>query len=164
MSATDTAWVLPATLVVITAVLVTVALVVGRPGRRVRAARPAPGVLDHEARTASQLRDAADAAAGRGDFRSAVLDRFRAMVRSLADRTVLEDRPGLTAHEAAVEAGLRFPVLRDDLARAGTLFDQVRYGHADAGADDDAWLRRLDAALSAHRPTPRSPVAAEAGP
>ena len=105
-----------------------------------------------QVRTAAQLRAAADAAAARGDHSAAVLERFRAMVRSLADRAVLTDRPGLTAHEAVAEAAARFPRHEPDLARAGHLFDAVRYGHVGANVEDDAWLRRVDAEIAADRP------------
>lgn len=152
MTSGDTGWVLPTAVVVVTAVAVVLGMVVGRPARHRRALAEHGGVLEGEVRTAAALRGAADAAAARGDHAAAVLERFRAMVRSLADRAVLAERPGMTAHEAVAEAAARFPRHEPDLARAGHLFDAVRYGHAGATAEDDAWLRRVDAEIAADRP------------
>ena len=93
-----------------------------------------PPVVDaDDDRTAAQLRADADAAAARGDWRSAVIDRFRAVVRSLEERVVLDVRPGRTADEAAAVAGLRFPAEADALRRGARLFDDVCYGDAPAG-------------------------------
>lgn len=142
---------------VVVAVLVVVALValwVTGPVRAGRArSRKGPGVLAHDdTRTAAELRAAADDAAARGDFARAVVERFRAIVRSLEERTVLDVRPGRTAHEATEEAGRRLPDAHAELVRAGRLFDDVAYGEGTAGVDDDAWLRALDARVLALRP------------
>ncbi len=128
----------------------------------VRAARRAPDsvvVLGDDARTAEQLRAAADAAAARGDWSEAVLERFRAVVRSLEERALLDDRPGRTAHEAAQAAGVRLPARADGLRRAARLFDDVCYGHVTVDADADAWLRSLDAEIQDTRPVGERPAA-----
>lgn len=164
MSATGGGWMLPVAVVLLTAVAVIVALVVGPPSRRRRTAGPPEGVLAGETRTAEQLRAAADAAAARADFSAAVLDRFRAMIRSLVDRALLDDRPGLTADEAASEGGRRLPTLRTELGRAAVVFDRVCYGGASADGDDDAWLRELDALLRAARPSVPDASAGEPRP
>lgn len=151
MASGGTGWIVPTALVLVLAVGVTVAVAVGAPGRARRARGPDVGVLDVEERTAAELRLSADDAAARGDHAAAVVDRFRAIVRSLADRTLLDERPGLTADEAAREAGKRLPLVRADLERAALLFDRVRYGRARASADDDQWLRRVDGRVSEAR-------------
>jgi hypothetical protein len=157
-------WVLPVAAVVVTAVVVTVGLLVGPPARRRRADRRVVGVLDDERRTAAELRASADHAAARGDFAGAVLDRFRAIIRSLAERTLLDDRPGLTADEAGREAGDRFPALARELSAAARLFDRVRYGQGSAGPDDDARLRDLDERVRQTRVERPAVAAAEMRP
>lgn len=122
-----------------------------RRGRRIAGAR---SVLDaDDRRTAADLRASADAAAARGDWATAVADRFRAVVRSLEERAVLDERPGRTAHEAVEDAALRLPAHAADLRTAGRLFDDVVYGERTPGAADDAGLRELDARVAATRPT-----------
>lgn len=136
------------------AVLVTVAFLVTGPVRRSRRVAGARGVLDvDDRRTAAEIRAAADAAAARGDWAAAVADRFRALVRSLEERAVLEEQPGRTAHEAVEAAGLRLPAHAVDLRAAGRLFDDVVYGERTPRAEDDAALRELDARVTATRPT-----------
>ncbi|WP_448629919.1 DUF4129 domain-containing protein [Cellulomonas soli] len=135
---------------VIVVVLVVVALVafwVTGPVRVSRARRTVELLADDDSRTAAQLRAAADAAAARGEHRLAVLERFRALVRSLEERTLLEARPGRTAHEVADEAGRRLPDAATDLVQAGHLFDDVAYGGLAADAEQDRWLTALDARL-----------------
>lgn len=135
------------------AVVVVVTFLVTGPVRRSRRLARAGAVLDaDERRSAAELRAAADAAAARGDWAAAVTDRFRAVVRSLEDRTVLDERPGRTAHEAVEAAGLRLPAHAADLRSAGRLFDDVVYGDVVPGPADDAALRELDARLAATRP------------
>lgn len=130
-----------------------VALVVAGPVARARrAARASVAVLDDDDRSAAELRAAADAHAAAGRWSQAVLDRFRALLRSLEDRVVLDPRPGRTAHEASEAAGRAFPSEEAALRRAGLLFDDICYGSAHATADDDAWLRGLDARLASLRP------------
>lgn len=143
------------------AVLVTVAFLVTGPVRRSRRVAGARSVLDaDDRRTAAELRAAADGAAARGDWAAAVADRFRAVVRSLEERAVLEEQPGRTAHEAVEAAGLRLPAHAVDLRAAGRLFDDVVYGERTPRAEDDAALRELDARVAATRPTLPAGVAA----
>lgn len=118
--------------------------------RRVRAAREATlGELDRSA--AQYRRRAADALAG-DDLAAAVLDTFRAIARDMADRTLLADAPGLTAHEIGDALAPRFPERADDLRRAATVFDQVRYGGSRPDRHTALWLVELDRALAAARP------------
>lgn len=145
---TGTAFALVAGLVV---VLVAVAvLVTGRVVRRARQADPAP-VFDGTSGTARTHRGAADEAAARGDWRTAVVERFRAVVRELEERAVLVPQPGRTADEAAAEAARWLPGLGDPLRSAARLFDDVRYGDRPADAAGDAALRALDAQVVAAR-------------
>ncbi|MBC7291600.1 MAG: DUF4129 domain-containing protein [Actinotalea sp.] len=144
-----------AALVLTTAVVVAavVALAVAGPVRRARRdARASVDVFGDDTRTAAELRSSADALAAAGDWSGAVLDRFRAVLRSLEERVILEERPGRTAHEGAQEAGARLPGCAAELAAAARLFDDVCYGDAEADADDDARLRELDRRTTAERP------------
>ena len=130
-----------------------IALLVAGPVRRNRAgARTSVDVFGEDTRSAAELRAAADAHAAAGRWSEAVLDRFRALLRALEDRALLDERPGRTAHEATEDAGARLPERAADLRRAGRLFDDVCYGDAEAGPEDDAWLRDLDARVTATRP------------
>ncbi|MGN8246005.1 DUF4129 domain-containing protein [Cellulomonas soli] len=134
-------------------VVVLVALWITGPVRLSRARRAGVELLGHDdERTAAELRAAADAAAARGEHGLAVLERFRAVVRSLEERALLEARPGRTAHEVADEAGRRLPEAAADLVRAGHLFDDVAYGGLEVGAEQDEWLRALDSRVRDLRP------------
>jgi hypothetical protein len=143
-------WQVIAVLVAVVAVVVVIALVVTGPLRAARR-RGMPGALVavDDVRSASQLRAAADAAAGAGDWSVAVTERFRAIVRSLEERTVLAEQPGRTAQEAAVAGGSRLPAYAGDLYAGASLFDAVVYGHRRAAPGDDGFLAGLDARLLA---------------
>jgi hypothetical protein len=134
--------------VVTAVVLVLVAAIgfwVAGPVRRARRART-PGAVHagDDRRSADDLRGDAQAAAARGRWALAVAERFRAIVRDLEQRAVIDERPGRTADEAVEAAAERLGALATELRRAGRLFDDVVYGDGPADADDDAWLRALD--------------------
>ncbi len=146
--------------------LVIVALYVAGPVRMHRAAlrNESHVVLGEDARSARDLRDAAERAAAAGDLDEAVLNGYRAVVRSLEERAVLAERPGRTAHEASEEAAARFPMLADRLHHAGRTFDDVCYGHAAAVRNDHDGLRALDADLARARPESVGPALTPAAP
>lgn len=146
---------MPLIVLLVVAAVIGIALLVGGPirRRRLRRGQGSVEVLDGDERTSASLRAAADAAAGAGDYATAVLERYRAIVRSLDERAVLEDRRGRTAHEAAVAAGARLAPCAADLRRAAGMFDGVCYGDLVPGADDDAWLREVDRTVSRTRPS-----------
>jgi len=141
-------------IVVLVLVVAAVAYAVAGPVRLSHRARASAAVFDEDERSAADLRAAADAAASAGDWTTAVVERYRAVVRSLEERVVLDPRPGRTAHEAATEAALRLPSLTDGLAAGARLFDDVRYGKVSVGPAADQVLRELDAAALATTPTP----------
>ncbi len=116
----------------------------GGPLARRRAAAP-DAVFERRARSAAEHRAAADAAAAAGDWRTAVVERFRAVVRDLEENGVLAEQPGRTADETARTGGVQLPAVAADLHAAARLFDDVRYGDRDAGPAADATLRELDA-------------------
>ncbi|UUI70482.1 DUF4129 domain-containing protein [Cellulomonas xiejunii] len=142
-------------LLVVVGVVLLVVLVALRIAGPVRATarRRRVGVLHaDDRRTAAELRDAADAAARAGTWSLAVADRYRAVVRDLEERGLLDERPGRTAHEAARVAAVALPQHADLLRDGGDLFDDVVYGERTATADDDAAVRALDDAVRAARP------------
>jgi hypothetical protein len=100
----------------------------GRPRAALRTRRATGDLFgDAEARTAAQLRRAADSAAGRGAWDEAIILRFRALARGLDERDVVTTGPGATAHSFARAAGRRIPSAAAALESAASAFDDVRY-------------------------------------
>lgn len=145
----------PAWIFIILGIIAIVVLVVifGRP-RAVARRRGEHGAvfLDDDTRTAAELRAAAAAAAAQADWSLALTERYRAIARDLADRTVIRLRPGTTAQGVAAAAATPFPAERDALHRAATVFDQVRYASLAAAEGDYAQVRELDERLEHTRP------------
>lgn len=102
--------------------------------------------------TEDEHRQRADAFAAEGRYAEAVRERLRAIVRSLTDRGLLDNRAGRTATEIATEAGRELPTVASDLLDAAELFGAIWYGRRTATADDDALLRAIDAKVAAARP------------
>jgi hypothetical protein len=158
-------WRLAVIVAVVLVAVVAVAYFVAGPARlRRHAVRGSAVVHEDDARTADQMRAAADGAAARQDWALAVLERFRAVVRGLEERVVLDERPGRTAREAAAAASARLPGLGTALHDAAERFDGICYGHLPAGPDDDAAMRTLDARTTAARPTVPATTVAEVAP
>ena len=134
--------------------------VFSRMGPMARRARSRAPVFDGAPRTSAEYRAAADAAAGRGDWSSAVVERYRAIVAGLEERDILDPSPGRTADEAAAEGGSSLPTVASGLGAGAGLFDAVRYGGRSATPDDDEALRHLDDAVTAARHAPAAVAAA----
>lgn len=147
---------------VILAVVLVVGLVawwVAGPVRLARRAAQDRIVFDaDDVRTAAQMRGAAAASASRGDWHAAVLDQFRALVRGLEERALLEERAGRTAHEVALDAATVLPSLSGPLLSASSLFDEVCYGEGEGSAEGYASLVTLDEQVRATSPQPRAEV------
>lgn len=154
----------PVLVVLLAAVALAVALLLGGRVRRRRAARAASATLFDDTSSAAELTARADAAARAGDYATAVVERFRAVIRDLDERGVLQDRPGLTAHEAVLAATQVLPGAGEGLARGGRLFDDARYGHAVPDASADAELRALAEHVAHLRPAPGPVEEATSGP
>ncbi len=138
---------------VVAVIVLVIAWLVAGPVHLGRNRTGSAEVLDtDDARTAAQMRAAADAAAASGDWRTATVERFRAVVRSLEERVIIEQRPGRTAQEAAGDAGERLPAQAARLRSGADLFDGVEYGDRVATVADDAALRELDAEVTAAKP------------
>ncbi|NAZ88413.1 DUF4129 domain-containing protein [Kineococcus sp. T90] len=153
---------LTAVLVVVLLLLAVVAVVllVAGPLRR-SGGVPVEEVFDAGPEPSSAHVRRADEAAAAGRWDEAVTERFRALVRSLEERALLDRRPGRTAHEAAVEAASVLPGCAEGLARAARAFEDVRYGGRAASAVTDDDVRRVLADVAAARPqAPQAPQGA----
>jgi hypothetical protein len=129
-------------LIAATVLLVAIGLVVWRVGlpRWKRRRRDAAVDLD-PSRPAADYRRQADEHAQRGDWASAVRDRFRGLVRELEVRTILDVRPARTAWEAAYSAARVLPASRDWLQQGAESFNAVVYG--DRPADQAAYQQMV---------------------
>ncbi len=139
-----TGWLSLVIVVAVIALVVVALLLVGPIRLRSRAKGSArlQDLDDH--RKAKELRASAEAAAAVGDWSTAVVERFRAVVRGLEERTIIDERPGRTADEAAATAGKQLPDLATGLRSGAFVFDGVSYGTEQAGAHDYAKMRELD--------------------
>ena len=137
-----------ALIVALGAVLLAVVAWRSGPVRRTAAADTA--LFVGKARSAAEHRRAADQAAASSRWEEAVLERYRAIVRSLEERTVLEPRAGPHGRRGRGRgAGSSLPLLADNLRAAATTFDTVAYGGRSASSTDDRFLRELDRAAAA---------------
>ncbi|WP_299443162.1 DUF4129 domain-containing protein [uncultured Phycicoccus sp.] len=125
-------------------------------------AQAGSGVLDVPDLPAAVLRRQARAAADRGDWDTAVLEGVRAVARAAVERVVLDDAPGRTAHEVALELATAFPAEDAALIAAADSFDAVRYGDRPATEAQARGVLALDDRLTATRPSRPGHVAAEA--
>lgn len=160
-ASTTSSWVMPTVLVVALAVLLVLVFRLGGSVRRTqRGARPSPRLFADE-RAARDLRADSERAERAGDLATAFLERFRAIIRTLDERDLLDDTPGMTAHEAGVLARAALPALAPECAWAADTFDAVHYGDRLPGMADMRRLRALDeAAARAGRalPQPAAPA------
>ena len=103
-------------------------LVVG-PLRRSRSRGTADEELGDPTLTSKDLLASARAAADAGDWNKAVIEAYRALIRSLTEREVIDGRPGMTAFEAALAASDAIPAIAQAVTTDADVFDAVRYGH-----------------------------------
>lgn len=144
-------WGLLATVVISAAVIgLAVWLIVG-PLRRSRARVVEEEELGDPALTASALLEAATAAAKSGDWNLAVIEAYRALVRSLAEREIIDAKPGMTAFEAALAASEAMPAIASGIHADADVFDAVRYGHLAATRDHYEHVLETRAAASKAR-------------
>ena len=133
----------PGFVIAVVSLLVAIGLVVWKVGLPRWRRRSIDAAVDLDARVpAADYRHLADQHAEHGDWRAAVRDRFRALVRELEVRTILDVRPARTAWEAAYAASRLLPGCRDDLRTATEDFSAVMYGERRA---DETLYRRVAA-------------------
>ena len=130
-------------LIAVALLITAVGVVVWRVGlpRWRRSRRDATVEVD-STRAAADYRTLAEEAAQRGDWAAAVRDRFRALVRELEVRTILDVRPARTAWEAAYLASRSLPGCTEALRGAAETFNAVVYG--DRRADAETYRRMVE--------------------
>lgn len=133
------------------AVIIAAAVILARPRLNARARRAQDVFARETALTAADYRNRAEAAASAGRWGDAVVDRFRAMVRSAEDRAILDPQAGRTADEAARALSVPFRAEALRLARAAATFDGIRYGNRAADSPDYQEMVALDGTLDAMR-------------
>ncbi|MBF4463366.1 MULTISPECIES: DUF4129 domain-containing protein [unclassified Rathayibacter] len=137
---------------VLAALVVAALLIAGRPRLARRSGLSAAVLAADDTRGSDELRALAEAAATRGAWEEALVERFRAIVRSLDERTVLRVSPGTTARAFSLAAGAAFPAAAESLRRTADDFDRVRYLGLPAGASDYERVAALDRRLAAEQP------------
>lgn len=146
-------------LVVVGVAVVLVAfLVFGMPRLRARSRVASADALfeadDH--RDAAAIRRDAETAAHAGRWAEAIAERFRAVARSLHERTLVTTVPGSTAHDVARRAATPLPEHAGRLELAADDFDAVRY-LGDAG-DRERYARLVELDEAVQRARPRLTV------
>ena len=140
-----------AAVLVALAVLAGIAWILVGPLRRSRRAVTG-GELFEDERTASALAGDAQRAAEAGDWASATAELYRALIRMLAERAVIDLSPGMTAHEAALATGAALPSLATTVMADADAFDRIRYGDGRASEADYRHVRATyEAARTARR-------------
>lgn len=108
---------------------------------------------ERDDRSADELRRDARAAAAVGDWTLALQELYRALARSLAERTVVQVMPGTTAHGFAARAAVAYPAEQQSLVSAADVFDAVRYLDAVGTETQFRELEALDARVAGAAPT-----------
>jgi hypothetical protein len=149
---------------IVIAVVIAVAVILARPRLNPKS-RQAKEVFEPDSElTAPDYRQRAEVSAAAGKWGDAVVDRFRALVRSAEERTLLESQPGRTADEAAFALSRPFPAEAARLDQAARTFDAVRYGNWAAGSPDYEALSLLDTVLEETRPVRHEALQADSAP
>ncbi|KGN30390.1 hypothetical protein N802_07030 [Knoellia sinensis KCTC 19936] len=145
-------WVFGLVLVLALALVALIAGALLRPEARARRTATDHGVLDERGVDATAYRNRAKRALRERDWDTAVLDGYRAIVASSVERTILDELPGRTAHEASLELSRAFPADGAGVRAGADRFDAVRYGHDAASEEDARAMLALDDRLGASRP------------
>ncbi|MBL1073272.1 DUF4129 domain-containing protein [Nocardia sp. 2] len=93
---------------------------------------------------AATHRAAAEFAAQRHDFATALRERYRAVTRGLEQHGVLEEQRGRTARETARAATTALPADAGELPSAAHSFDEIVYGGRTATEDEYRRLEQAD--------------------
>jgi hypothetical protein len=139
-------------LLILVLLIVLVVVIRLRTGKVARAVRAERAVFGGKRQSADDYRRSAAEAAAGGRYGDAVRDRFRAVVRALEERALLDVRSGRTADEAAAEAGALLPNVADALRQGARLFDDVHYGGREGTEAAYRTLTELDERCRRERP------------
>ncbi|MGM9472087.1 DUF4129 domain-containing protein [Pseudarthrobacter sp. YS3] len=134
------------------AVLIGTAIILARPRLNAKAKRSVDMFDADPTVTATAYRGRAAAAASAGNWNAAVVDCFRALVRTAEERNVLDPRPGRTADEVARELATPFSPEARRLGQAARMFDGIRYGNESADRSAYAAMLELDTVLGSLKP------------
>lgn len=138
----------------VVAVIVIVLLLRIRNTRSVRQRFGASPIFSHDdARSPERIRADAKVAADRGEWGAATIERFRAMIRAMVQRTIILEDQGLTAQEAVRIMQQAFPESASELTMASQIFDDLFYGHRPGDQDTYVAMVELDATIE--RTTPQ---------
>ncbi|MDX3190643.1 DUF4129 domain-containing protein [Streptomyces sp. MN03-5084-2B] len=137
---------------IVVLLIVLVVVIRLRTGKVAGSARADRLVFGGSRKSAGDYRRSAVEAAAAGRFDDAVRDRFRAVVRALEERALLDARSGRTADEAANEAGQLLPNVADQLRQGAQLFDDVHYGGREGTEAAYRTLTELDERCLRERP------------
>lgn len=136
-------------LIVALVVLTGVVLIIWKVGLPRWSKRRADAALDLDStRPPADYREMSEAAARAGDWTAAVRDRYRAVIRELEIRTILDPRPARTAWEAAITAAKTLPEVEAELSAGADLFNAVMYGDQTAEQSDYQQMSAYDAAIT----------------
>lgn len=139
--------------VVIVVLIVVAFLVWGRPRSLARSRAVGAELFgETERRDADELRRGAASRATNGEWDAAIVLRFRALARGLAERGIVDTPPGATVHAFARTAGRAFPAHATGLESAATAFDDVRYLRRPGTAELYRRVADVDEALVSSRP------------
>jgi hypothetical protein len=140
-------------LVVIVLLIVAIVVVIRlRSGKIARARRLRTALFGARVRTADEHRQSAEQAAAAGEFGDAIRERFRAIVRELEQRGVLDAVDGRTVDEIAAQAGRVLPASAAELRAVARVFDDIVYGDRPATVDSYRRVVALDDQVRAQRP------------
>ncbi|HET8928364.1 MAG TPA: DUF4129 domain-containing protein [Microbacterium sp.] len=140
-------------LIVVAVLLVAAAFLIwGRPRSIHRSRAADAGLFAADERSADGLRADAAARAAAQDWAGAVVLRFRALARGLAERGVVDPVPGATVHAFARQATRAFPTESERLEAAAAAFDDVRYLRRPGTPQLYGLIAGVDDALAALRP------------
>ncbi|MEO6826294.1 MAG: DUF4129 domain-containing protein [Microbacteriaceae bacterium] len=148
--------------VLVAALIVAAFLIFGIPRLNRRSARDGVILGSDDHRNSTQLRASAATAARAEDWAGAIMETFRAIARSLSERTVITMFPGTTAREVAARAALAFPEFAPALREAAAAFDSVRYQGGAGSRGSYLAIAELDRALAAATPLALTPAGTSA--
>lgn len=145
-------WLVPLVVAIVLAVVVLILVRTARGEGALRRKGRAGAFVDDPSLTAADYRARAESAARDGDWDTLAVESFRAIATSAVERALLDDLPGRTAHEAAVELGPVFPAVAPRLRSGADSFDRVRYGRRHVTRESALDIQALDRELTDTRP------------